>query len=187
MSFPNDYFDAVVSYGVFEHFEDGAEKALHEHLRVLKPGGNLVITLPYHNRWDRFIGRYPEGGSGDGLGRSLRSGVSQRALSDTELSSAGIISCLPVYKTAAVFRQYLMHEQDLMHLFGNIPQLEVVYMRPFGVRPSIILPIALRVWILYKTTYLRLVLRAVEKLLAPLLPKSYFSKTLMAIVKKKPV
>lgn len=187
MSFPDDYFDAVVSYGVLEHFEEGAEEPLHEHMRVLKPGGYLIVTVPYHNRWSRIIGRYPERGNGDGLGRSLRSGESHRTLSERELKSAGIISCLPVYEKASVFRQYLMHEKDLARLFGKIPQLETVHLHPFGVRASNLLPIRLRVWILYKTTYLRLVLRAVEKLLAPLLPKSYFSRTLLAIVKKADV
>ena len=67
MQFPDDYFDVIVSYGVLEHFEEGAAVPMVEHLRVLKPGGHLVITQPYHKRWDRMFGRFPEGGPKDDI------------------------------------------------------------------------------------------------------------------------
>jgi ubiquinone/menaquinone biosynthesis C-methylase UbiE len=38
-----------LSFGVLEHFEHGMDKALAEAYRVLKPGGVLVLTIPYPN------------------------------------------------------------------------------------------------------------------------------------------
>ncbi len=45
-------FDRVISVSVIEHVypeEDGDLKALHEIRRVLKPGGELLMTLPFKN------------------------------------------------------------------------------------------------------------------------------------------
>jgi len=42
MPFPKNYFDAVVSFDVLEHVES-KEKVLSEMVRVLKPGGKLLI------------------------------------------------------------------------------------------------------------------------------------------------
>lgn len=190
MGFQDGWFDAVVSYGVLEHFEEGAEPQLREHIRVLKPGGHLVVTVPYHNRWTRLIGRYPDGGCGDGNGRSLRPGLPRRTLSERDLKSSegglGTISGLPVYEEAAVFHQYLFHEQDLARLLARVPNLEVLHLRPFAVRPGALLPIALSGWILYRTTFFRRVLLMIEKLLAPLLPEHWFGTMLLAVVRKSP-
>ncbi|MAS32408.1 MAG: hypothetical protein CL610_00280 [Anaerolineaceae bacterium] len=40
---------AYLSFGVLEHFEQGMGPALAEARRVLKPGGVLVLTIPYPN------------------------------------------------------------------------------------------------------------------------------------------
>jgi SAM-dependent methyltransferase len=42
-------FGAYVSLGVVEHFEEGPEKALAEANRILKPGGIMILTVPYNN------------------------------------------------------------------------------------------------------------------------------------------
>ena len=47
--FDQNFFDAYFSWGTFEHFEDGFEKPLREARRLLKPGGYLFITVPFHN------------------------------------------------------------------------------------------------------------------------------------------
>lgn len=44
-----------LSFGVLEHFEQGMEPALHEAYRVLRPGGTLVLTIPYPNVIHRLI------------------------------------------------------------------------------------------------------------------------------------
>ncbi len=40
---------AYLSFGVLEHFEHGMQPALKEAYRILKPGGILVLTIPYPN------------------------------------------------------------------------------------------------------------------------------------------
>lgn len=44
--FARDSFDGVMSFGVVEHFIEGPEAPLGELLRVLKPGGKALITVP---------------------------------------------------------------------------------------------------------------------------------------------
>jgi 2-polyprenyl-3-methyl-5-hydroxy-6-metoxy-1,4-benzoquinol methylase len=43
--FPDNFFDIVISSEVIEHVPDPF-KAMHELYRVLKPGGNLILTTP---------------------------------------------------------------------------------------------------------------------------------------------
>jgi SAM-dependent methyltransferase len=54
--FPNDHFDKIFSISVLEHIPNGGDiLAVKEMLRVLKPGGSIVITLPafpvYTEEW----------------------------------------------------------------------------------------------------------------------------------------
>jgi SAM-dependent methyltransferase len=51
MNFPDAYFDTVVTIETLEHIPDLSGAAL-EFCRVLKPGGELLITVP--NRWFPF-------------------------------------------------------------------------------------------------------------------------------------
>lgn len=48
IDFPDAHFDSIVTIETFEHIDDPA-KAAEECWRVLKPGGELLITVP--NRW----------------------------------------------------------------------------------------------------------------------------------------
>lgn len=49
LDFKDNTFDAYISLGVIEHFEEGPRKALSEAERVLKPGGLAFISVPYLN------------------------------------------------------------------------------------------------------------------------------------------
>jgi SAM-dependent methyltransferase len=49
LPFNDNTFDTVISLGVVEHLEHGTEKALSEFRRVLKPGGALLLAVPYQN------------------------------------------------------------------------------------------------------------------------------------------
>jgi SAM-dependent methyltransferase len=65
MQFPNDHFDTVVTIETLEHVPD-LDRAADEICRVLRSGGELLITVP--NRWFPFenhgarIGRWQWGG-----------------------------------------------------------------------------------------------------------------------------
>ncbi len=49
MDFPAGHFDACFSWGVCEHFEEGLQPCIAETWRVLKPGGYLFVSVPFHN------------------------------------------------------------------------------------------------------------------------------------------
>jgi len=53
--FPDHCFAAAISLGVVEHFEEGPQAALAELRRVLKPGGNLFISVPVQTFLRRAI------------------------------------------------------------------------------------------------------------------------------------
>lgn len=46
---PDETFEAAISLGVVEHFEEGPETALSELRRVLKPRGLLFVSVPVQN------------------------------------------------------------------------------------------------------------------------------------------
>lgn len=52
--FPDALFDAYFSWGTFEHFENGVGECINEARRILKPGGFLFISVPFHNWWHIF-------------------------------------------------------------------------------------------------------------------------------------
>ena len=47
-------FDAYLSWGVFEHFENGLGECISEAHRILKPGGLLCVSVPYQN-WRHIL------------------------------------------------------------------------------------------------------------------------------------
>jgi SAM-dependent methyltransferase len=49
LPFAENSIGAYLSFGVFEHFEAGMSRPLAEAFRVLRPGGVLVLTIPYPN------------------------------------------------------------------------------------------------------------------------------------------
>ena len=54
MPYHDDFFDAIVSFGVVEHDIDGPAAALGEMHRVLRPGGVLYCTVPCLNYFRRL-------------------------------------------------------------------------------------------------------------------------------------
>jgi len=55
LSFSNNFFDRVSAVSCLEHFlpiEDGDIKAIHEIQRILKPGGIVVITVPFGKKYE---------------------------------------------------------------------------------------------------------------------------------------
>jgi SAM-dependent methyltransferase len=52
--FPEESFDACISWGVFEHFENGLGDCVNEVCRLLKSGGWLFVSVPYQN-WRHIL------------------------------------------------------------------------------------------------------------------------------------
>ena len=57
IQYPDNYFDAYISMGVIEHFEEGPQAALHEAYRLVKPGGLIFVSVPMVNSIRRIIRR----------------------------------------------------------------------------------------------------------------------------------
>ena len=55
--YPDSSFDAYISMGVIEHFEDGPLPALKEAYRVLKPNGLIFVSVPTVNTIRKLIRR----------------------------------------------------------------------------------------------------------------------------------
>ena len=54
MGYPDNHFDAYISMGVVEHFEEGPRKALMEAYRVVKPDALVFVSVPTVNIIRRF-------------------------------------------------------------------------------------------------------------------------------------
>ena len=55
LPYSDNSLGTYISLGVVEHFEEGADKPLHEAYRILEPGGTLILTVPYNNIFRKFI------------------------------------------------------------------------------------------------------------------------------------
>jgi SAM-dependent methyltransferase len=55
LPFKSQSIDAVLSLGVVEHNEEGPLGALRETQRVLKPGGLLILAVPFNNLFRRLV------------------------------------------------------------------------------------------------------------------------------------
>jgi ubiquinone/menaquinone biosynthesis C-methylase UbiE len=61
LEFPDNYFAGYWSLGVIEHFFEGYDEILNEMSRVVKPGGDIFVTVPVmslQRRLKAFFGFY---------------------------------------------------------------------------------------------------------------------------------
>ncbi len=63
---PDDQFDALVSWGVIEHLEEGPQRALKEFVRVLRPGGYVFVSVPWLSPY-RIRSGFQSGGDNSAL------------------------------------------------------------------------------------------------------------------------
>jgi SAM-dependent methyltransferase len=109
--------DAIISLGVVEHRQTGPEPFLEEMSRVLKPGGLLLISVPYFHplrRWRAAHGAYRD--NVDGLG------FYQQAFTFEEFSQIVVSHGYDIIDwTTYEHRQGLRQELPWMTKIGTIP------------------------------------------------------------------
>ena len=85
LPFPDESFDCVICSEVIEHIENDAQ-AFHEIARVLRPGGELYLTCPMHQKYfgfdDQFVGHYRRYEIED-----LKNQLSDRGLSGVKITA----------------------------------------------------------------------------------------------------
>ncbi len=59
-------FDCYFSWGAFEHFEEGLGTSVSEARRVLRPGGGLLVSVPFQNWRHQIRGAFASRRSGSG-------------------------------------------------------------------------------------------------------------------------
>lgn len=102
--FPDNSFDAIISLGVVEHFPEGPNRPLRDMLRLLKPGGVAIITVPCLNAVRRFKRRT---GLAEllALPRALAAGVRKRELRlPTRFNSAHKYAVFPPFGSFFEYR-----------------------------------------------------------------------------------
>ncbi len=58
LPFADASFECILSLGTLEHFEDGPQRALAEHRRIMRTGGTLIIVMPRISalkQWNDFV------------------------------------------------------------------------------------------------------------------------------------
>jgi len=55
INYPENYFNAYISMGVIEHFEEGPQSALNEAFRIVRPGGLIFVSVPAENILRKLI------------------------------------------------------------------------------------------------------------------------------------
>ena len=118
LPYPSDQFDTILSHEVLEHVQDD-RAAVREMVRVLKPGGRVVIFVP--NRWYPFEthGHYWRG--------------------EYHFGNTPLLNYLPDMlrnRLAPHVRAYTAH--GLRDLFAGSPVRVVVHQRVYGGYDNII-------------------------------------------------
>ena len=111
-NFPDSSFDAYFSWGVFEHFESGLQECVREAFRILKPGGQLFVSVPLDNLRHALLGSFASISRNEGSQRFYQWRLTRAELA-RELAIGGfeVIETRPIHKRQGVLR-------GLHHEFG---------------------------------------------------------------------
>lgn len=101
LPFSSHSFEAVLSWGVIEHFEEGPQQVLEEFRRVLVPGGLLFVTVPYLC-WRRRLQLRGKADNLDDFSEADSRAFYQYVLSASELESCVESAGLEVQSTVPV-------------------------------------------------------------------------------------
>lgn len=91
LPYPNDYFDLVICFGMLDYLPS-FDNAISEMHRVLKPGGEIIISLPNLASWNNRI--------------SLLLGYQPR---DIEVSKKFIVGTHPYYQLTRAGKRPIGH------------------------------------------------------------------------------
>lgn len=129
---PDDSFDAVVTLNTLEHIYD-VKQALAELLRVLRPEGRIIITVPFlfriHGHPDDFFRATPSWWS-----KTLNL-VGFTAIAVTPLLWGPMSTSVSVVDTPAPLRRLRLHGAlllDLLYAVLRYPADEQRYVGPVG-------------------------------------------------------
>lgn len=132
----NESFDAIISWGTFEHFEDGVQSCMNEAYRLLSPGGYLFITVPFDS-FGLALKSLWEGTQTEPVGapsvRRFYQWRFSRAEIAEELSIAGfeILRTRPIHRRQGVVRFF-------HHVFGLDYSARTI--RIIGILLGLVLP-----------------------------------------------
>lgn len=127
---PEASVDAYFSWGVFEHFEEGLQGCIAEARRLLRPGGALVISVPFDNRRLRWLRRRKPPPAATPPGTRFYQWRLTRAELRDELTRGGFVvdEVRPIHTRAGVTRS-LHHELGLP--YGRLNTAASLLLSPF--------------------------------------------------------
>lgn len=109
-NFKRQSFDAYFSWGTFEHFESGLDDCFNEAYRILKPGGLLFITVPYHNLRHMIRGFFPQNLPAAGRYRFYQWRLTKQEIIEAlKRHKFAVINVKPIHRAHGL-RQFITHD-----------------------------------------------------------------------------